>query len=186
MNPALKGTALINLKLFLETKIGKQDTIKLLNEKIELWPETVLASTWYEADIYMRTEAELAKKLNKTEKEIIIESALHALKTDLNGVYKFFMKMGGVERVLGAGGSIAKTYMNFVIQETIENRSGHFKAHAIIPEKYADWYLAKTEGAFEGILNVFDRQKISFNFLGKRLFTDKGISYSDVTYELNY
>jgi len=186
MNSAIKGTAFINLKLFIDSKIGSENTTAFLAQQVGNWPFPLVPSSWYSLDIYMKAESELAIKTGISSKEAIIASALHSLETDLNGIYKFFMKLGGVERVLGAGGSMAKTYMNFVTQETIENKKGVFKAHAMLPEKYADWYLAKTEGAFEGILKVFGLKKIAFNFIDKRLYDENGVQYADVAYEIFY
>ena len=183
---AIKGTALISLRNYLSKKLGVSQVDEFLAKQVGHWPNSLLASSWYDVQIYINTEVELAKKLNKTPREIFIESGLYTLNADLNGVYKFFMKIGGVERVLGVGGSLLKAYMNFVTQETIENKAGFFKAHVKLPDHYVEWSNAKTEGAMIGILSVFNKEPKSFEIKTKTVKSEAGVDYADFTFELVY
>ena len=119
-------------------------------------------------------------------RELVLLNTRFVLENDLNGVYKFFMKLGGVVRVLDFSPQLAKTYSNCLDLKNIENRDGYYRAEVVIPTKYSEFTVFGQEGSLDGILKVCSKKMTEFKILGNDITKIDGVEFSKIIYEIKY
>lgn len=152
----IKGTNLIVVRKYFEMEFGSEFATSKFSA---YYPQTtILASSWYLAApaIQLIYECATEKKINF--RELMLKMTAFALETDLNGVYKFLMKLGGLNRILGSLPQLGNFYTDWVETKVIKNVDGCLILEYIIPKQFEEYIINAQEGAMIGIFNVFNRK----------------------------
>jgi hypothetical protein len=181
----IKGTGIRNFKKYIENEVNN-DYFDELTEAVDFGPKNlILSSQWYPANLLIEMIELTSLRLNKSLEQITREAAKFSLEEDLNGIYKFFMRVGGSRLVLSKLPTLSKTYTDFITAEIIHNETGNLVIIYTLPEEISDWlswYLSTVEGAIEGMLSVCGNSLNSFKILSKHSTEDK----LKLTVEVNY
>jgi len=175
-----KGTFLIATKKFLEREFGIEYTS---SKWLKYYQESnMLASSWYPAKPIIDILNESANEKKIPYRELVLKHTQFVLDADLNGVYKFFIKMGGIKRVLNALPQLNKSYCNWNEIEIIKNEDGCFIADVIVPKSFELFYLIGAEGGIGTVIKLCGKTLTSFELISK---TDSSRTKSDLI-KLNY
>jgi len=180
----IKGTMLLGAKKYLGNQFGETYS----NDKIKQYynENMILSSSWYRADLLVKLFSESAKEKGVSNKEFIINFAKYLLESDLNGIYKFMMKLGGPKNILDGLSSLAKSYVNFAEHTAISNKDGYHNAEVIVASELSEFILFGFEGGVRGILSVCGKQISSFESERKESFFKNGILFSKYVCEVKY
>lgn len=182
----IKGTAILNLKKYL---VARTDEVLFLQlaSMVELKnPKIILPSTWYPIQNFIKMQELAAEQMKMSYRQFCIEAATYILEEDLNGVYKFFIRVSGVSNVLSKMPQMVNAYVNFIDLSILENSNGLLRVRFICPAPFYEWYIFGSEGAIQGIINVCKRQFHGIQEISKRLIEDHPIDKIEVHYELKY
>lgn len=182
----IKGTAINNLKKYVSVKIGVDFFDQIANEVGLTNKNLILASKWYPVMTFIDMQKKAAKHMKMSDREFGIASAQYILEEDLNGVYKFFIRMSGVPKILSRLPQMANAYASFIEMELLKNTQGKIIAKYRIPAAFSDWYFDGSEGAIRGILTVCKAEFISMKVESKVVDHTSMGDYTTLTYELNY
>jgi len=183
-NFKLKGTYLTNTKKFLEKEYGTEYATRTL---LKYYPgKVVLSSSWYPASplIHLLYDCSAEKKINF--REFMLRSTAFTLETDLNGVYKFFMKLGGIKRIIEAIPQLGNSYSNWIDLKVTENIDKQVLLDIEIPSQYEEYFINGHEGALSGIFNVCGKKLIAYNKLNRQIIMKDGIEFSILNIEVKY
>ncbi len=149
----IKGTAVLNQKKYLESI--EPGLFARLSSRLDFGPKgLILASSWYPAEKAYELQEAAAEELGMTSKEIAIAIARYSVKVDLNGVYRFFMKIGGPEMVFKNLPKLGKTYANYFVVELLVNKKNHLQIQITADPSFLDRATWSVEGAVLAILKV--------------------------------
>ncbi len=179
-----KGTFLVATQVFFEKHISS-DYFNLNWNKY--YPEkVVLSSSWYSSEPIMRWLENAAKDKNTSFRDLVMDHTKHMLERDLNGVYKFIMKLTGVKRILDAQPQLAKSYHNWLVITNQVNNGDYYQAEIIVPKLFTEFTVCAAEGALKGVLSVCGQKMVNFRILSSETFFEKGMHFSKIIYGFNY
>ncbi len=182
----IKGTAVRNFQRFVNQKIGEAYFIHLV-KKVELSSSgKILPSSWYPVDRYIAMHELAAEASNMSLREFVIEFTRFHLEIDMNGVYRFFMKVGGAQRVLSKVPSIDKAYSDYTRMSIESNDLGICISKIHVPSQYSKWYIWTLEGGFMGVLNVCGKPMKSFKRISEETYQEEGDVIVVTTMEIQY
>ena len=156
-----KGTFLISTKKFIENEFGSEYSK-------QMWPKyyqesTILASSWYPAKPIIDILKDSANEKKISHRDLVLKHSQYVLDADLNGVYKFFIKLGGIKRVLNALPQLNKSYCNWNEIEIIKNDDGCFIADVTVPKNFEFFYLLCAEGVIGSVFILCGKSFTSFD-----------------------
>ncbi len=179
----VKGTSIKNLKKYLDSLMGP-GSFDNLNAKVGLVSgNLILSSSWYDAEKTLRLNKLAAERMEQTFKEFTLHFTDYMMQADLNGVFKFLLRLGGINRILASSPRIAQAYSNFLEFRIVRNEKGCFQVRLVAPASLIEWEIYSTEGSVRGLFNVFELQVIKLNVADK-LSLDN--NYQSVLMEFNY
>lgn len=180
----IKGTMLLGAKKYLENQFGAA----YCNDKIKQYfnENMILSSSWYKAELLVKLFSESANEKGIAYKDLTINFANYLLESDLNGIYKFMLKLGGPKNILGGISSLAKSYVNFAEHKSITNMDGYHNAEVIVAPELSEFILFSFEGGVRGILSVCGKQISSFESTAKNSVSKNGILFSRYVCEVKY
>ncbi|MEQ9403152.1 MAG: hypothetical protein RIM99_06195 [Cyclobacteriaceae bacterium] len=185
-NYKLKGTAIVNLKNHVIAKVGQEFFNEIVEEVGLKGKNIIVQAAWYPAATFIRMQQLTARKMNMSDRDFGIASAKYVLEEDLNGVYKFFLRVAGIQTILSKLPQMANAYGNFIKMEITKNEKGFLEAGFRVPEMLAEWYFVGSEGAISGILTVCKRPMISIRPIHKEILVESGERIAYWKYELKY
>jgi len=179
-----KGTFLIATKEFIGKKYGNDYAFESI---AKYYPNmSILASSWYPASPLIDWLKAISIEQQISFRELILSHTKFVMEKDLNGVYKFFMKLGGTKRVLNSLPQLAKSYSNWNNAKIIINEDNYAKVISEVPSEFQEFMLFSSEGAMNGIINVCGQILESFNIISHEIVIKNGISYSKIIFEFKY
>jgi len=180
----VKGTAIISTKKFFDAEFGED---YFVNNFPRYYPNSnLLASSWYDMNPIVQWLNEAADSTNSSFRNLVLKNTTYVLENDLNGVYKFFIKLGGIKRVLDASPLLAKSYSNCLEIKIIENITGYYKSEIIIPDKFSDFAIHGQEGSLSSILKVCGKRMTDFKIISKDIFEKDQTVFSKIVLEMKY
>ncbi len=182
----VKGSAFRNVINYYNHQFGENAFQKDKELTEVLGGKTILPSSWLPASKYVQLEEKLANRFGLTLHEFCVECTTYILTTDLNGIYRFFIKVGGPERVMASVPRIAKVYNNLFLYYVISNSKGLHRLKFTTPSSVYEWASGSVEGGLRGILNVCGKPMITYEELDRRVFNDAGEDLMEGTFELTY
>lgn len=117
---------------------------------------------------------------------MILEHTKFVMEKDLNGVYKFFMKLGGTRRVFNSLPQLAKSYSNWNNAEILSNESNYAKVMSTVSSEFQEFMIYSSEGAMNGVISVCGQSMKLFNIVSNTRVDVNGISYSKIIFEFRY
>ncbi|MEQ9404694.1 MAG: hypothetical protein RIM99_13970 [Cyclobacteriaceae bacterium] len=153
----IKGTGYKNLKKYLDTRYEPGLFEHAAGEVGIQFNGGILTVTKYPIFKYIQLCQSVAEKVNKSLEDLTIDSSRFVLEEDLNGIYKFFIRVGGPERTIHSFPQITKTYCNFVRYHIEDNKSGSLILRGETVAEINEWNKVALKGAMTGILNVCKR-----------------------------
>lgn len=179
-----KGTFLIATKIFFENYISN-DYFNMNWNKY--YPDKVLlSSSWYSSEPIIRWLDDAAKDKNISFNVLVLEHTKFMLERDLNGVYKFIMKLSGIKRILDAQPQLAKSYHNWLEISNQVNNGDYYQAEIIVPKLFTEFTICAAEGALNGVLKVCGQNMMDFKIINLETFIDKNIHFSKIIYGFSY
>lgn len=182
----MKGTAVKNLKTYVTAKLGDAFFNEAATEVGLANKGLILSSKWYDLSSFIQLQQLATKALKLSDYEFGVDSTRYILEVDMNGVYKFFIRVGGPTAVMNKSPQMTNAYLNFIELKILENAKGYLKAQFTLPHMLTEWYCASTEGGAIGILNVCKQPLKKFNVLEKDVFTNEDKKLGRLTYEFLY
>lgn len=186
MSSMIKGTGTIGYKKSMDAISGSGYFDKKMKELNPNWDGFILSSSWYNALVLANVNYLAAKEKGENRKEFCIKLAEKNLENDMNGVYKFFIKLGGPEKVLSYFPQIASAYTNFQKETIITNKKGFFKGVVELPSDIEEFMIYSHEGAFKGILKVCGYPMKSFTVISSEKIMKNDIDFTLLTFEVIY
>ena len=182
----VKGTAFSNVKNFIEIQLGIDQYEELISSHNLNSPRNPIKSSWYSASDFVHLEVLAAERLNLSLREFCIRCTTFILEEDLNGVYRFFIKLGGPDRVMASVPRIARTYNNLFNYHIQKNEKGLHNAYIIHPPAVYDWAIGSCEGGLRGILNVCKMSLKSFREVGSESYLEEDQKMMKTYFEMIY
>ncbi len=177
----LKGTGLINAREYMKMHGKLEEFESLVSSVFQTQKASVVASTWYNAGSSMELFKKCGEALGMDFKNFILELTEFGLDRDLNGVYRFFIKLGGPEKTLGKGPQLVKAYTTYSHLEILENKLGTHIARTTVPKEFTEWDLYNQQGAISGVLKACKYQLKTFSVESQEtLKTDEGLKSASV------
>ena len=126
----VKGTAIITIPPFIKERFGeaglKQWTDALTPEAREVYPASVLASSWYPLkEFLIQPLRRMCDLFYAGDLKGARESGRFSADYSLKGIYKIFVKLGSPEFMLRRAGTILPIYYNPSEMKVVECRKGH-------------------------------------------------------------
>ncbi len=182
----VKGTAFRNMKKFTDEKLGEgyfQNFMKIINPG---FPTIITPSAWYPASDSLQMSVHAAKKMGVSLERYCLDQNEFNVRENLNGVYKFFLKVGGPERVLKSIPQMLKTYTNSALFEVMKNETGHFKGRAYTPKEFGEWNFYMLKGGIYGIMNALEKSIKDFQLQDEKEYQKDGEEWVSIEVEFSY
>lgn len=181
-----KGTVLNSNKSFFINMYGHDYFNRNWKKYYPDESHNIVISKWYPAEPLVKWMYDLSVEKNLGFRELMIMNSKYVMEYNLNGVYKFFMKLGGIKRILISSSQLTKAYNNFSDLFNIESKDGFFRSEMTIPEMFSEFAVFGYEGGLGGLLNVCGKTMTEFRIIKSDSFMKQDIKYSKVTFELKY
>jgi len=180
----IKGTFISATRKYFNHQFGPQ--YFEINWRRYYEDSLLLSSSWY--DIYQINKwlHDCAAEHGIGFRELQLRNVEFVVSTDLNGVYKFLMNLGGAKRIIGALQQLGKSFANCVEVEFNENISGYSRISFSCPTDLKEFFLYGLEAGLKAILIVCKNEFVSFTVYAENSYNSNGIQYSKTTVELNY
>lgn len=181
-----KGSGFISMKKFFNEKLGAEYFDKNWKTYYPQHPAMILTSNWYPIEPLVQWIHAAARASGSDFHAFVVAMNMFILESDLNGVYKFLMKMGGAKRIFEQGPQFVKTYLNCVDMRILANEKGYLRFDIEAPRFVAEWQIPGQEGANRGILKVCGNEFESFKVVEANDFLKNGMAYRKVLFEMRY
>ncbi len=179
-----KGTYLITTKKFLEKEFGNEFANNIVSK---YYPQTaILASSWYITSPVIQMLYECASEKKLVFRDFMLKITAYTLESDLNGVYKFFMKLGGIKRIIEAMPQLGNSYTDWINLKVVQNSDNFVKLEVIIPMQFEEYFLHGHEGSMLGIFNVYGKKLNEYNETEKQVIQKDGKEFSKLIIEIRY
>ncbi len=179
-----KGTFLISTKKIMEKEFDTGYTSQM---RPKYYPEShTLASSWYPAKPIVDILKDFANEKKISYRDLVLKHTQYVLDSDLNGVYKLFIKLGGIKRVLNALPQLNKSYCNWNEIEIIKNEDGCFIADVTFPKSFELFYLIGAEGGIGTIIRLCGKSLTSFELISKSDSVGNNTDLTKLNYLLKY
>jgi len=180
----LKGNAFNKIKLFIDK--NPADGMKysdFFKQSQADFPEMLIPSSWYNVDIYYQiiNLYSIRRKIPLT--DLIQQLAEYSLESDLNGIYKFIMKVGGPKRVLSSALPMVKTYFDYVNITVLNNSDGNLEFESVLPTEYVELSIPADRGAVSGMLKACGAMMKGFEVLSVISLNE---THSKIHYRVRY
>lgn len=182
----VKGTAVSNFKKYVSVKVDDDFFDKMLAETQLSKTKSILQSSWYDVEKYIQMQESTAKELNQSMRDFVIEFSRYLLEIDMNGVYRFFMRVNGPQRVLSRLPNIDKAYVDYAEFDTASNETSKYTAITRIPSHLSGWHLLTIEGGIQGVLNVCKAPMKKFAVINQKDYEKEGQEITETVFEVNY
>lgn len=167
MNKQIKGLAVAASVQRLKSNYGEEVFQKVLNELNEedkkIFNGNILSSIWYPLNSFahfLKAEVKVIYKGDRTKLRIGSEAIVeHQLK----GIYKFFVKLGSPEFIVGRVGAINNSYFNGIELEK-EITKGRFVGRYYGYEKDQDEFEEIIIGFYKKALEISGAKNIDAKF----------------------
>jgi len=186
MNSLIKGTGAAGFKKGLDQIFGSGYFDRKMKELDPKWDAMILPSSWYNVSNIYKLSFNAAQEKGEDKKKFIVDLSENILENDLNSVYKFFIKLGGPERVLSAFPQIASSYANYQKEKIVINKKGYFQCLVEVPSDLIEFVVYTHEGALKGILKACGHSLKSFNIISKEYLVKESVEYTILNFEVNY
>lgn len=183
MEPLFKGTGVIGYRNYIDSKFGMGFFDQKMKEIDPKWNSQVIPSSWYNAQNMVKAICNIYDPVN--DKRKILEMGEILLENDLNGVYKFFMKLGGPQKVLAFIPQLATAYTNYIKVIILENKVGYIKAENVVPNEMAEYTALSTESALKGTIKACGFQS-TFTLLSNEQTLNGNGTTRSLIYECRY
>ena len=177
---------MLSTKKFFDLNYGHKYFYDNWNKYYPDFPPHILVSAWYELEPNIRWHYDSANSAKKILSDYFIEMAEFAVNNDLNGVYKFFMRLGGIKRVLGLAPQLNSAYLNCVNGKVLVNKDNYYRAEVNCPSFARDWHMYGQKGGFMAIIKLFGYELIAFNILAEEEYINSDLQFSKIIFELIY
>lgn len=180
----IKGTFISATRKYFDHQFGTEYFSK--NWK-KYYPDSILlSSSWY--DIYQINKwlHECATEYGIGFRELQLRNVEFVVSTDLNGVYKFLMNLGGAKRIIGALQQLGKSYSNCVELGFEENTNNYSRIWFSCPYDLKDFFLFGLEAGLRAVLSVCKNEFGSFTVCSESNYNNNGIQYTKIAVELKY
>jgi len=180
----LKGNAFNNLKEYINQnpKGGKDFAFYIISNRFSIG-EIIISSAWYNVEIYYKIMDDYIKASGQRKEVFIERLAEWGLERDLNGIYRFFMRLGGPEKILNAALPNVKTYFDYITMTVISHAHGTLVFRSELPSKFVDLAIPADKGAVKGMLKACGKVLKNFEVKSTSALNDK---ISEIIYEVNY
>jgi hypothetical protein len=116
MNTQIKGMAITGTFELIKSRYGQAVFQQILNELSEedrqILSRTILPSLWYPLKVFNNFLKAEVKIIYKGDSSRLQKGSEEIVNNQLKGIYKFFVKLGSPEFVVGRIGSINSSYFN--------------------------------------------------------------------------
>ena len=150
----IKGTIVRNFREYVRRRKGDDFFDRIFHESGFGASGIILPSSWYSAEKYLRLQALMAEAVSQSPLGLNKEFAREWLEHDMNGIYRFFMRVGKPQRVLSKMSQIDKGYVNYSEIIVTKNEPGLWLGEVLSPLSLVDWHLSCIQGGMEGVFNV--------------------------------
>jgi len=149
-----KGTAIRNIRIFVDKNVGPGAYDRFCREVDPSWSGNVLRTVWY--DMYTCTHAydQAAKAMGISQREIIKQASKFCLEQDLGTVARAFLTVFDPvpKTILALWPKMATGYINFGRIEIVENVPGRFSFDFFAIPDASPEFVASVDGSMEGVL----------------------------------
>ncbi len=165
----VKGTIIKNFQLYISRRVSPDFFKDILSESGLGTIRGILSSSWYPAEKHIKMLELAADEVNQNVWDMNTEFAREWLENDMNGVYRFFMRIGQPVRVFSRMNQIDKGYANYGNAQVIKNEFGEWVGTFIMPQILEDWHMSSVRGGVVGILKVCGYKINSFEILDRKV-----------------
>ncbi|MGC4120578.1 MAG: hypothetical protein QM765_39565 [Myxococcales bacterium] len=149
-----KGTAIRNIRLFIDQHVGAGAYDRFCREVEPSWSGTVLRTVWYDMYTCTHAYAQAAKAMGISQREIIKQASKFCLEQDLGTVARAVLTVFDPvpKTILALWPKMATGYINFGRIEIVENVPGRFSFDFFAIPDPSPEFVASVEGSMEGVL----------------------------------
>lgn len=147
--PQTKGMAIINIRNWLDERLGDGWFSRSARARDSDWPERVLPGDWYPVRTCYRVYEDAYEELDSFEslEELMALVSAEVALNDLNGILRAFLWAASPKMFLRTSPKIWATYANFSSVDIVVNDSGHYRAKiSEIPRDLVPWVAAAWRG----------------------------------------
>jgi len=181
-----KGTGLRSTQLFFDKKFGPAYFEKYWSKYYPDYPSEININIWYPLEPNIRWHCDSAKDANESLQEYFIEFSNFVVNNDLNGVYRFFIELGGIQKVLGVTPQLISAYLNCVKVKIHVNLDEYYMAEMTCPIFAKEWQIYGHKGAYKAILQIFGFNLLSFSIISEEDIIVDNLESCKIIYEIKY
>ncbi len=161
LNRKFKGVLYRSLKSYIVHHFDEEEYTRLMKE-IGFDAKNPLPSSWYPSYFYHRVTQLVSEKLDEPIDELTVQMSKYNVKTDLNGIYRFFMRVAGVNGVLQKMANLNNAYSNYSKMTVVENQNGKYGVILEAPAEEFDFFACCLQGGTIAMLEIFNHRMLSF------------------------
>jgi hypothetical protein len=147
--PQTKGMAIINMRNWLDERLGEGWFTRTARGLDPDWPERVLPGDWYPARTSRAIYGSAVQELDGYDslEELMAKVSGEVALNDLNGILRAFLWVASPKMFLRTSPKIWANYVNFSSVEIVTNEAGHYVANiSEIPADLVTWVAAAWRG----------------------------------------
>jgi hypothetical protein len=147
--PLVKGLAIINMRNWMDERLGAGWFTRTARERDPDWPDRLLPGDWYSVRTSMYIYERGFEQLRGYEslQQLMADAAGETAVKDLNGILRAFLWAASPKMFLRTAPKIWETYANFATTEVLGNEVGRFSAKVSdFPGDIIDWMTAAWTG----------------------------------------
>jgi hypothetical protein len=123
----VKGTAVQSSIQYVREKFGEGPLARIvaaLPEADRRTLESVLASAWYDVELFRRFMVEAARQLGTQQPDVLRRMGRYSCDQGITTVYKIFFKLGSPEFIIGRAARVFSSYYDTGELQILETRPG--------------------------------------------------------------
>ncbi len=180
-----KGVVFIGLKAYVESRFEPVYWNELV-EKSGFPTSKPLASSWFEGKLYPQMLEFISNDINQSFKQTVIDVAKFSVEHDLNGIYRFLMKVSGLTSALTKLPRLSNSYCTASPMSVALNEKGSYQIRIQTVEEYYDFVSWCAEGAIKAIIGQFKNELTEFEPISKDSEVINGQLISTGVFQASY
>ncbi len=181
----MKGTAFRSLIRFFES-LNESDVLEEQLHQYGINVKQILPSSWYDAHTYLSVCKSTSSEIGYSFERLITEISEFSAYEDLNGVYRFLMKVAGTKILLTKIPRLASTYTNYIKSNVQHFDNGTFILRFEVPESFYALTRYNMEGAVRAVLKINNHKLKGFKETEKEEVFENDKTMAICTYQISY
>lgn len=183
----VKGANLSSSLKSNEARFGKESFNKIIaslgEEDRKVLTSIILDSSWYPLDALVNFMEAIFKENYKGDRELFRKSVYDVTEAQLTGVYKSFLALGSIEKIIEQLGTITNRYFDGVTVKVDKQAEGKIKLTYTGYETKHAFYEISVQAWWEKVLDMLGLLKNIKVEISTSLSANKGILEYLITFE---